>query len=38
MSSKLSATGTLRAILTDIQFWIPAAILLGGIGLLVMLH
>jgi hypothetical protein len=28
----------LRAILTDVQFWIPAAVLLGGIGLLVMLH
>jgi hypothetical protein len=29
---------TLRAILTDIQFWIPAAVLLGGIALLVILH
>ncbi len=29
---------TLRAILTDVQFWIPAAVLLLGVGLLVVLH
>jgi hypothetical protein len=29
---------TLRAILTDVQFWIPALVLLGGIALLVILH
>lgn len=28
----------LRAILTDVQFWIPAIVLLGGIVLLVVLH
>ena len=38
MSSKMSASATLKAILTDIQFWIPAAILLGGIALLALLH
>jgi hypothetical protein len=29
---------TIRAIITDVQFWIPAAVLLGGIVLLVILH
>jgi hypothetical protein len=29
---------TLRAILTDVQFWIPATVLIGGIALLVVLH
>jgi len=29
---------TIQAILTDIQFWIPAGILLCGIALLVVLH
>jgi hypothetical protein len=38
MSAKTSRTGTLKAILTDIQFWIPAAVLLAGIALLVVLH
>ena len=27
-----------RAILTDVQFWIPAVVLLAGIALLVALH
>ncbi len=34
----MTGNRTLRAILTDIQFWIPAAVLLGGIALLVILH
>jgi len=29
---------TIQAILTDIQFWIPAGVLLCGIALLVVLH
>ena len=28
----------LKAILTDVQFWVPAAVLLLGIVLLVVLH
>jgi hypothetical protein len=28
----------LRAILTDIQFWIPAVVLAIGVGLLVLIH
>jgi hypothetical protein len=31
-------TSTLQAILTDIQFWIPAVVLILGIGLLVFIH
>ncbi len=31
-------TSTVRAILTDIQFWIPAAVLILGVGLLVFIH
>ena len=27
-----------RAILTDVQFWIPAVVLLGGVVLLIILH
>jgi hypothetical protein len=34
----VTGSRTLRAILTDVQFWIPAAVLLGGIVLLVILH
>jgi hypothetical protein len=29
---------TLKAIATDVQFWIPAVVLALGIGLLVWLH
>ena len=29
---------TLRAILTDVQFWIPAVVLVMGVGLLVFIH
>jgi len=28
----------IRAILTDVQFWVPASVLLLGIALLVFLH
>ena len=31
-------TKTLRAILTDVQFWIPAVVLALGVGLLVFIH
>lgn len=31
-------TKTLQAILTDVQFWIPAVVLAMGIGLLVFIH
>jgi hypothetical protein len=33
-----SKSQTVRAILTDVQFWVPAGVLLGGILLLVLLH
>lgn len=28
----------LRAVLTDVQFWIPAVVLALGVGLLVFIH
>ena len=28
----------MRAIITDIQFWVPALVLAGGVLLLVMIH
>ena len=31
-------TKTLRAILTDVQFWIPAVVLVMGVALLVFIH
>jgi hypothetical protein len=34
----VSALKMMKAILTDVQFWIPALVLLGGIVLLVVLH
>jgi hypothetical protein len=34
----MKSANTIKAILTDVQFWIPAGILLGGIMLLVVLH
>ena len=34
----MSGPQTVRAILTDIQFWIPATVLAAGIALLVILH
>lgn len=38
MPYKMTGAETTRAVLTDVQFWIPAAVLLGGIALLVALH
>ena len=38
MPHKMTGTETTWAILTDIQFWIPAAVLAAGIVLLVILH
>jgi len=35
---RMGAVKTLKAIATDVQFWIPAAVLALGIGLLVWLH
>jgi hypothetical protein len=29
---------TIKAILTDVQFWVPALVLLAGIVLLILLH
>jgi hypothetical protein len=34
----MNATQTMKAILTDVQFWVPAAVLAAGIVLLVLLH
>lgn len=31
-------TKTLWAILTDVQFWIPAVVLVMGVGLLIFIH
>jgi hypothetical protein len=38
MPHKMSGPETVKAILTDVQFWIPAVVLLGGVILLVILH
>lgn len=38
MPHKMTVAETTRAVLTDVQFWIPAAVLLGGIALLIVLH
>jgi hypothetical protein len=38
LESAMSRFKTARAILTDIQFWIPALVLVAGIALLVLLH
>jgi hypothetical protein len=38
MPPKMNGPDTLKAILTDVQFWIPAVVLLGGVILLVLLH
>jgi hypothetical protein len=32
------SSSTLQAILTDVQFWIPAVVLVIGVGLLVFIH
>ena len=34
----MSGQQTLKAILTDIQFWVPAVVLASGIVLLILLH
>jgi hypothetical protein len=36
--TQMSSAQTIKAILTDVQFWIPAIVLVGGIILLVILH
>jgi hypothetical protein len=36
--NRLSGTETIKAILTDIQFWVPAGVLAAGILLLIWLH
>lgn len=38
MPYKMTGSETTKAVLTDVHFWIPAAVLLGGIALLVVLH
>ncbi len=38
MMTRMSTPETVKAILTDIQFWIPATVLAAGIALLVILH
>lgn len=35
---EVSAKQTVRAVLTDVQFWVPAAVLAGGILLLIWIH
>jgi len=34
----MNATQTMKAILTDVQFWVPATVLAAGVLLLVVLH
>jgi hypothetical protein len=34
----MSTTQTMKAIVTDVQFWVPAAVLAAGVFLLVVLH
>ncbi len=34
----MNATQTMKAVLTDVQFWVPAAVLAAGVLLLVILH
>jgi hypothetical protein len=35
---RMTANETLQAILTDVQFWVPAGVLLAGVLLLIWLH
>jgi hypothetical protein len=35
---RTGGTKTFRAILTDVQFWIPAVVLAMGVALLVFIH
>jgi hypothetical protein len=34
----MTGRATVKAILTDVQFWVPAGVLVAGIVLLVLLH
>ena len=34
----MTAPQTIKAILTDVQFWVPALVLGGGVVLLIWLH
>lgn len=36
--SQMSGTQTIKAILTDVQFWVPATVLAAGVLLLIVLH
>ncbi len=36
--SPMKPSQTIKAILTDVQFWVPALVLAGGVVLLVLLH
>lgn len=38
MPVELNGAEKTKAVLTDVQFWIPAAVLIAGIVLLVVLH
>jgi hypothetical protein len=38
MANEVRGARLLRAILTDVQFWIPVLVLVFGIGLLIVLH
>jgi len=35
---RISGSQTIKAILTDVQFWVPAGVLAAGVLLLVFLH
>jgi hypothetical protein len=37
-NKRSSGLSLLRAVLTDVQFWIPAVVLALGVGLLVFIH
>jgi hypothetical protein len=34
----MNSRQTIKAILTDVHFWVPALVLLAGIALLIVLH
>ncbi len=34
----MSTTQAMKAILTDVQFWVPATVLAAGVLLLIVLH
>jgi hypothetical protein len=35
---RMSGSQMIRAVLTDVQFWVPAGVLAAGILLLILLH